>query len=208
MKKGKNILYPVHFCVSNSPSSLGLADVPPFSHWLTCFAYPHFIPPSHWFGWGCALSNLLLHLTKLFRAHVTHHPDDGGNTLLWNIGQYPPDCVVQHHRRQPSLLTAWFMYTFSMIWLGLVHKSFVLKCKFFEDVHQSLASFMWGYLILEFQICYAMFICNLYYCTVIFFFLHDLWFHYFILGAKKGFRNPLWSFAHGGSFPRTHHLPQ
>jgi hypothetical protein len=30
------------------------------------------------------------------------HPDDGGSKLLWNVGQYLPDCTEQYPRRQPS----------------------------------------------------------------------------------------------------------
>jgi hypothetical protein len=32
----------------------------------------------------------------------THHPNDGGSKLLWNVSQYLPDYTVQHPRRQPS----------------------------------------------------------------------------------------------------------
>jgi hypothetical protein len=39
----------------------------------------------------------------LFLQHkFSHHPDNGGNKLLWNFDQYLPDYTTQHPRRQPS----------------------------------------------------------------------------------------------------------
>jgi hypothetical protein len=48
------------------------------------------------------LTNLLLYVTRPFRAQLTHRPDDEGSKLLWNIYQYLPDYMVHHPRRQPS----------------------------------------------------------------------------------------------------------
>jgi hypothetical protein len=43
--------------------------------------------------------------TTIFpRARVIYHHDDGGSTILRNVGQYPPDYTVIHSRRQPSSL--------------------------------------------------------------------------------------------------------
>jgi hypothetical protein len=41
-------------------------------------------------------------LTKNAIYEITHHPDDGGSKLLWNIDPYLPDYTMQHPRRQPS----------------------------------------------------------------------------------------------------------
>jgi hypothetical protein len=49
-----------------------------------------------------AFSKLLLHRPQIFRAPLTHRPDDGGSTHLWNVRQYLPDYMAQHLRRQPS----------------------------------------------------------------------------------------------------------
>jgi hypothetical protein len=39
---------------------------------------------------------------------LTHHSDDGGRKLLWNISQYLLDWTMQHSRRQPySYLSPW-----------------------------------------------------------------------------------------------------
>jgi hypothetical protein len=32
----------------------------------------------------------------------SHHPDDGGKKLLWNVGQYLPDYTIQHLTSQTS----------------------------------------------------------------------------------------------------------
>jgi hypothetical protein len=42
----KNVVLPVHSHILSSPSSLVQAVIPLFSHWFTCFAYPHSVPPN------------------------------------------------------------------------------------------------------------------------------------------------------------------
>jgi hypothetical protein len=59
-------------------------------------------PFSHWSGQGSAFSNLLLYPTQLFCVWLTHHPDNGGSKLLWNISQCLPDYMTQHPWRQSS----------------------------------------------------------------------------------------------------------
>jgi hypothetical protein len=49
--------------------SCDLAEVPPSTLWLACFAWPHSVsppplPPSHWFGLGSALPNPLLRMLR------------------------------------------------------------------------------------------------------------------------------------------------
>jgi hypothetical protein len=33
---------------------------------------------------------------------MSRRSDDGGSNVLWNVGQYLPDYMAQHPRRQPS----------------------------------------------------------------------------------------------------------
>jgi hypothetical protein len=40
-------------------------------------------------------ADLLLYLTKSFRALLTHRPDDGGRKHLWNVGKFLPNYTAQ-----------------------------------------------------------------------------------------------------------------
>jgi hypothetical protein len=54
--------------------------------------------------WAVALCSLV-DIDQCFRGA---RPDVGGSKLLWNVGQYLPDCMLQHSRRQPfPYLTLW-----------------------------------------------------------------------------------------------------
>jgi hypothetical protein len=49
--------------------------------------------------WDAAQCSLV-DIDRRFRG--THHPNDRGSKIFWNVGQYLPDYTSQHPRRQPS----------------------------------------------------------------------------------------------------------
>jgi hypothetical protein len=48
------------------------------------------------------LTDLLPFFSNRFLAKLTHHPNDGGSTELWNVGKPIPVYTMLQHRRQPS----------------------------------------------------------------------------------------------------------
>jgi hypothetical protein len=56
----------------------------------------------HWSSQGSTLSDWFPFLKTVPCIWLTHRPDDGGSTKLWNIGRLVPDYTVQHPRRESS----------------------------------------------------------------------------------------------------------
>jgi hypothetical protein len=81
----------------------GPNSIPPHSHTTLSTAHPSAIRPlphpslaiPHW----SARSTWLLYNQLPFRARLTHRPDDGGSTHLWNVGRHRFDYTAVYPRR-------------------------------------------------------------------------------------------------------------
>jgi hypothetical protein len=74
-------------------------------HVLLLFMLQYFFPLKMTISWDivpCSVVKIDRCFRDAYCLQRQDYPDDGGSKHLWNVSQFPPGYLAQHHRRQSS----------------------------------------------------------------------------------------------------------